>query len=64
MTLEGKEMVVTRITWGELEGAYSERGETTEFHTNHTLKLYFLVLFLCLYHYNEILKPVSVLPKH
>ena len=31
MTLEGKEMVFTRITWGELEGANSERGETTGF---------------------------------
>ena len=31
MTLEGKEKVFTRITWGELEGANSERGETTEF---------------------------------
>ena len=31
MTLEGKEMAFTRITWGELEGANSERGETTGF---------------------------------
>ena len=31
MTLEGKEMVFTRITWGELDGANSEQGETTEF---------------------------------
>lgn len=32
MTLEGVEMVFTRIKWGELEGANSERGETTAFH--------------------------------
>ena len=34
MTLEGKEMVCTRITWGELVGANSEGGETTEFKCN------------------------------
>ena len=31
MILEEKEMVFTQITWGELERANSERGETTGF---------------------------------
>ena len=41
MTREGNEMVFTRITWGELEGANSERGETTEFHLSYALILAF-----------------------
>ena len=42
MTLEEKEKVFTRITWGELEGANSERGETTEFHY-YSAQLYSMI---------------------
>ena len=31
MTLEGMKMAFTWITWGELDGANSERGKHTEF---------------------------------